>query len=177
MRKQRHNYTPEEKVAILKRHLIDRVPVSDLCDEYQLQPKLFYEWQKLFFENGASAFARSQISLKSVEANRVQQLEEKSEAALRASAGLVAEALLPIWAGDTSVALFQQISEQGVLDAMNVVGAFNSNDIVKSSDPSTIGNVSWIVYHYSFPQNDINTWLTDNHKKFFEGDGRIRRCC
>jgi branched-chain amino acid transport system substrate-binding protein len=81
-----------------------------------------------------------------------------------------AEALLPIWAGDTSVALFQQIAEMGVLDAMNVVGAFNSNDFVKASDPSTIGNVSWIVYHYSFPQNEINDWLTESHKKFFEGD-------
>jgi transposase-like protein len=77
MRKKRHNYTPEEKISILRRHLIDRVPVSDLCDEYQLQPKLFYDWQKLFFENGAAAFTRSQNSQKSVEANRIQQLEEK----------------------------------------------------------------------------------------------------
>ena len=58
MRKPRKNYTPVEKVAILRRHLIDRVPVSDLCDEYQLQPTLFYTWQKLFFENGAAAFER-----------------------------------------------------------------------------------------------------------------------
>ena len=58
MRKPRKNYTPPEKVAILRRHLIDKVPVSDLCDEYQLQPTLFYAWQKLFFENGASAFER-----------------------------------------------------------------------------------------------------------------------
>jgi transposase-like protein len=56
MRKPRKNYTPVEKVAILRRHLLDRVPVSDLCDEYQLSPTLFYAWQKLFFENGASAF-------------------------------------------------------------------------------------------------------------------------
>ena len=56
MRKPRKNYTPPEKVAILRRHLIDKVPVSDLCDEYQLQPTLFYLWQKLFFENGAAAF-------------------------------------------------------------------------------------------------------------------------
>lgn len=41
MRKKRHNYPPEKKVVILKRHLIERVPVSDLCDEYQLQPKIF----------------------------------------------------------------------------------------------------------------------------------------
>ncbi len=33
MRKKRHHYTPEGKVAILKRHLIDHVPVSNLCNE------------------------------------------------------------------------------------------------------------------------------------------------
>ncbi len=36
MRKKRHNYSVQEKVTILKRHLVDRVAVSDLCDEYQL---------------------------------------------------------------------------------------------------------------------------------------------
>jgi len=77
MRKQRHNYTPEEKVSILRRHLVDHVPVSDLCDEYQLQPKIFYIWQKLFFENGASAFARSDRPQKRVEEVRIQQLEAK----------------------------------------------------------------------------------------------------
>ena len=58
MRKPRKNYTPPEKAAILRRHLIDRVAVSDLCDEYQLQPTVFYAWQKLFFENGVAAFER-----------------------------------------------------------------------------------------------------------------------
>ena len=58
MRKPRKNYTPVEKVAILRRHLIDHVPVSDLCDEHQLSPTLFYTWQKQFFENGPAAFER-----------------------------------------------------------------------------------------------------------------------
>jgi transposase-like protein len=58
MRKSRQNYTPAEKVAIPRRHLIDRVPVSDLCDQHQLQPTVFYTWQRLFFENGAAAFER-----------------------------------------------------------------------------------------------------------------------
>lgn len=56
MRKPRKNYTPAEKVSILRRHLVDHVPVSDLCDEFQLQPTLFYHWQKQFFENGSAAF-------------------------------------------------------------------------------------------------------------------------
>lgn len=77
MRKKRHNYTPEEKVAILRRHLIDRVPISDLCDEYQLQPSVFYDWQKLFFENGAAAFSRNQKDQKGAETTRIKQLEEK----------------------------------------------------------------------------------------------------
>ena len=77
MRKKRHNYTPEEKVFILKRHLIERVSISDLCDEYQLQPKVFYTWQQQLFENGAAAFARDNSRQKRVEEQRIQQLEEK----------------------------------------------------------------------------------------------------
>ena len=77
MRKKRHNYTPEEKVSILRRHLVDHVAVSDLCDEYQLQPTIFYGWQKLFFENGAAAFVSDNRPQKRVEIIRIQQLEAK----------------------------------------------------------------------------------------------------
>jgi transposase len=56
MRKPRRNYSATEKVAILKRHLVDKVPVSQICEEQQLQPSLFYIWQKQFFENGTAAF-------------------------------------------------------------------------------------------------------------------------
>src|SRR5208282_5621794 len=56
MKKQRKHYTPEEKVAILRRHLVEGVPISDLCDEPGLQATVFYRWQKEFFENGAAAF-------------------------------------------------------------------------------------------------------------------------
>jgi transposase-like protein len=76
MRKKRHNYTPEEKVAILKRHLVERVPVSDICDKYQLQPTVFYHWQQQFFENGAAAFTQGKDPRRK-EAQRIQQLEEK----------------------------------------------------------------------------------------------------
>ena len=56
MSKQRRHFAGTEKVAILKRHLIDKVPVSDLCDEYDLYPTQFYAWLKEFFENGHAAF-------------------------------------------------------------------------------------------------------------------------
>jgi transposase len=55
MRKERKHYSAEEKVAILRRHLLDEVPVSDLCEETGLRPTVFYHWQKEFCENGAAA--------------------------------------------------------------------------------------------------------------------------
>ncbi|MGQ3683975.1 MAG: transposase [Candidatus Loosdrechtia sp.] len=56
MKKQRKSYSSQEKVKMLRRHFVDQVPVSDLCDEYGLHPSVFYRWQKILFENGASAF-------------------------------------------------------------------------------------------------------------------------
>jgi transposase len=58
MKKQRKHYTPEEKVAILRRHLLEQVPISELCDKHGLQPTVFYRWQKEFFENGAASRKR-----------------------------------------------------------------------------------------------------------------------
>jgi hypothetical protein len=60
MRKERKHYTAEEKVAILRGHLLDKVPVSDLCAEQCLQPTVSYHWQKEFFENGPAAFQAGQ---------------------------------------------------------------------------------------------------------------------
>ena len=53
---ERKHHTPEEKVSILRRHLIERVPVSNLCEEFGLHPTVFYRWLKQFFEQGAAAF-------------------------------------------------------------------------------------------------------------------------
>ncbi len=58
MSKHRKHYTPEETVSILRRHLIEKVPVSDLCQEQKLQPTVFYRWLKEFFEQGAAAFRK-----------------------------------------------------------------------------------------------------------------------
>jgi transposase-like protein len=77
MKRKRKNYTSEEKVIILKRHLVDRVPVSDLCDEYTLHPTVFYRWQKDFFENGSAAFEKDPSSQKRKDADRIKTLEQK----------------------------------------------------------------------------------------------------
>lgn len=76
-KKSRKIYTPEEKVAILRRHLIDRIPISDLCDEYNLHPTLFYRWQKTFFEKGAAAFAAKNGKKSTSEQKKIKKLEDK----------------------------------------------------------------------------------------------------
>lgn len=77
MKRKRKNYRPEEKVIILKRHLVDKVPISDLCDEYNLHPTVLYRWQKEFFEHGAAAFEKDIARRKSKEEERIKALEQK----------------------------------------------------------------------------------------------------
>jgi transposase len=77
MNRKRKNYSPQEKVAILKRHLVEKVPVSDLCDEHGLHPTVFYRWQKEFFEEGASAFNGVQDPRSAKLEKKVSELEEK----------------------------------------------------------------------------------------------------
>ena len=79
MNKQRRHFADHEKVAILKRHLVEKVPVSDLCDELDLYPNQFYDWLKKFFENGHLAFAngRKAKAVEDVQQAKIQQLEAK----------------------------------------------------------------------------------------------------
>ena len=53
----RRPFTSEQKAEILRRHMVDKVPVSELCNELGLQPSLFYQWQRQALENLASALS------------------------------------------------------------------------------------------------------------------------
>ena len=77
MKKPRQHYTAEEKVAILRRHLLEQELVSKLCDELGLQPTVFYRWQKEFFENGAAAFQIKARANAQAEQERIEYLEKK----------------------------------------------------------------------------------------------------
>ena len=72
-RKPRRTFTAEQKAAILRRHFVDKVAVSQLCEENDLQPSLFYYWQRLLFENLAS-------TLQPPAAPRSKELEAKVQA-------------------------------------------------------------------------------------------------
>ncbi len=77
MNKQRRHFLDQEKVAILKRHLLDKVPISNLCDELDIYPNQFYDWLKKFFENGHLAFGngRKARSVEDAKDKKIEQLE------------------------------------------------------------------------------------------------------
>ena len=43
----RRHFGTDQKATILKRYLVDKVPISDLCDEYGIKPNQVYTWQKI----------------------------------------------------------------------------------------------------------------------------------
>jgi transposase-like protein len=77
MKRVRRNFTGEEKVAILRQHLVEHVPVSQVCEAHGLQPTQFYQWQKQFFEQGAAAFERQGTPKRDVAQERIAALEAK----------------------------------------------------------------------------------------------------
>ena len=77
-RRERRHFTGAQKAAIVKAHLIDAVPVSDLCEQHHILATQFYQWQKQLFENGGAAFERKgKAGGKSAAERRVEQLQAK----------------------------------------------------------------------------------------------------
>ena len=63
----------------MKQHLLEKVPISDLCDQHQLQPTQIYTWLKTFFEQGHSAFdnGRADKAVEDAKDRKIEQLEAK----------------------------------------------------------------------------------------------------
>ena len=76
-KKTRKRFTASEKVAILRLHLLEHVPVSDLCDQHGIHPTMFYRWQKEFFENGSAALEPRSRRAGDAKDRRIALLEQK----------------------------------------------------------------------------------------------------
>ena len=75
----RRHFSVPEKVAALKRHLVEGTAVSQLCDELGIKPTVFYSWQKLLFENAHLAFENGRKSRVAEDAKdqKIEHLEAK----------------------------------------------------------------------------------------------------
>ena len=80
MKKPRRRLGTDQKAAILKRYLVDKVPLSDLCDEYGIKPNQVYAWQKILFDHAESAFQQTGsrgASKTSAQQQKIARLEAK----------------------------------------------------------------------------------------------------
>jgi transposase len=79
MNSERRHLSPQDKVAALKRHLLEKVPVSEICDQLGIAPTLFYRWQKELFENGHAVFenGRKAKAVEDAKDEKIQKLEAK----------------------------------------------------------------------------------------------------
>lgn len=76
-KRKRRRFSAAEKVAILKRHLVEKAEISAICEAEKLHPNQFYEWQRLFFEKGVKAFESDETREESRLKERVDALEAK----------------------------------------------------------------------------------------------------
>jgi transposase-like protein len=92
---QRRQFSPEQKIKILREHLLDKVPISEVCENHPITPTPFYQWQKTFFEHGAAAFAKSANRRANRQSEqRITQLEDKLKRKDEVSAEILAEHIL-----------------------------------------------------------------------------------
>jgi len=76
-RKPRKHYSVQEKVAIVREHLLEGKAVSEVCQQHQLQPTVFYGWQKQLFENAAAAFERKNKRAEEAKDRQLAAIQEK----------------------------------------------------------------------------------------------------
>ena len=90
MTRGRRHFSPQDKVKILRENLVDHKPISEI------QPSLFYSWQKTFFENGAAAFegTTTKAGRVSAEQKKIEKLEAKLQRKDEVMAELLTEHIL-----------------------------------------------------------------------------------
>ena len=82
----RRQFNAQEKVKILRLHLLEKKVISELCDEHNFHPTQFYKWQKIFFENGPQLF-KQQSRFQNYYKRKIKELENK----LKSKDGVIAE--------------------------------------------------------------------------------------
>lgn len=77
MTKERRHWSAEEKTRLLRRHLIEKIPISKICEEERLAPSMYHRWQEQLFQNAGLALAGKQAPERGKEQQRIEKLEQK----------------------------------------------------------------------------------------------------
>ena len=79
MTRERRKFTAAQKADIVRRHLVDKEPVSSLAEEFGIQPTMIYNWTKTVIDQAEKAFQRGKAETRFEDAKkrRIEQLEAK----------------------------------------------------------------------------------------------------
>ncbi len=89
----RRRFRTTEKVKILKQHLVEGRAISEVCDEHEIQPSRFYDWQTQLFQNATVIFDGPRGPKPSDSREKLKQLEAKLREKDEVIAELMAEYL------------------------------------------------------------------------------------
>lgn len=82
----RRQFTDEQKAEIILRHLIDKIQVSEVCEQYEIAPNMFYRWLAEFKANAAVAFRKPDVRKQKAE----RRIKERLEAEVQKKDSIIA---------------------------------------------------------------------------------------
>jgi transposase len=91
LKQTRKRYGSQDKVKILKRHLLEKVPISAVCEEFGIAPTMLYRWQEKLFQNAAVVFDSGTQNGTHLRQQEVDQLQQKISQKNEVIAELMAE--------------------------------------------------------------------------------------
>ena len=84
-------HSSEEKVAILKEHLVGKAAVADVCEKHGIQPSSYYLWQKALFENSSALERKKSGHNESLQVKKLRSQVEDLEKNVREKDSVLAE--------------------------------------------------------------------------------------
>jgi len=77
--RQRKHYTAEQKTMILRELLENNIPISQLCEKYELRANIIYNWKKKLFESAIDIFGQNNSTSRQTtsEQKKIEKLQSK----------------------------------------------------------------------------------------------------
>lgn len=83
-------FTAEQKVMILREHLDNHIPVSELSEKYGINPNSIYQWKKTLFESAVDTLSGKHKKSKGFSVKDKKKIDEL-ETILRKRESLITE--------------------------------------------------------------------------------------
>lgn len=90
-KKTRRHLATDKKAELLRQHLADKRPISEICTENELQPSVFYGWVRQLLANAPMALANGRQTKTNGREAELQSRIDKLEARLARKDGVIAE--------------------------------------------------------------------------------------